>query len=150
MSWRGSEPGAKAAALGHDVVMTPTTHCYFDYQQTEDPQFEPSRCGGFIPVEKVYSLNPVADSLSTEAQAHILGVQANLWTEYVTNEEMAEYQALPRMSALAEVQWTQPDRKDYEAFRQRLTRLTQLFERYGYVYAKHLWPERQMPSRWQF
>ena len=150
MSWRGSEPGAKAAALGHDVVMTPTTHCYFDYQQAEDSQFEPSRCGGFIPVEKVYSLNPVADSLSAEAQAHILGVQANLWTEYVTNEEMAEYQALPRLSALAEVQWTQPERKDYAAFLQRLTRLTQLFERKGYVYAKHLWPERQIPNRWQF
>ena len=150
MSWRGSEPGAKAAALGHDVVMAPTTHCYFYYQQVEDPQFEPSRCGGYIPVEKVYDLNPVADSLSAEAQTHILGVQANLWTEYVTNEEMAEYQALPRMSALAEVQWTQPARKDYEAFLQRLTRLTQLFERQGYTYAKHLWPERQMPSRWQF
>jgi hexosaminidase len=150
MSWRGSEPGAKAAALGHDVVMTPTTHCYFDYQQAEDPQFEPSRCGGFIPVDKVYNLNPVADSLSAEAQRHILGVQANLWTEYVTNEEMAEYQALPRMSALAEVQWTQPARKDYQAFRERLTRLTWLFEREGYTYAKHLWPERQMPSRWQF
>ena len=98
----------------------------------------------------MYDLNPVADSLSAEAQAHILGVQANLWTEYVTNEEMAEYQALPRMSALAEVQWTQPAQKDYEAFLQRLTRLTQLFERQGYTYAKHLWPERQMPSRWQF
>ena len=150
MSWRGSEPGAKAAALGHDVVMTPTTHCYFDYQQTEDPQFEPSRCGGFISVEKVYSLNPVPDGASAEAQAHILGVQANLWTEYVTNEEMAEYQALPRMSALAEVQWTQSARKDYEAFRERLTRLTRLFELEGYTYAKHLWPERQLPSRWQF
>ena len=150
MSWRGSEPGAKAAALGHDVVMTPTTHCYFDYQQTEDPQFEPSRCGGFIPVEQVYSLNPVPDGSSAEAQQHILGVQANLWTEYVTNEEMAEYQALPRMSALAEVQWTQPARKDYQAFLERLTRLTRLFELEGYTYAKHLWPERQMPSRWQF
>ena len=150
MSWRGSEPGAKAAALGHDVVMTPTTHCYFDYQQVEDVLFEPSRCGGCITVDKVYSLNPVPDSLSVEAKAHILGVQANLWTEYVTNEEMAEYQALPRLSALAEVQWTHPDRKDYEAFHQRLTRLLQLFERCGYVYAKHLWPERQMPSRWQF
>ena len=150
MSWRGSEPGAKAAALGHDVVMTPTTHCYFDYQQTEDPQFEPSRCGGFIPVERVYSLNPVPDGSSAEAQQHILGVQANLWTEYVTNEEMAEYQALPRMSALAEVQWTQPARKDYQAFLERLTRLTRLFELKGYTYAKHLWPERQMPSRWQF
>ena len=150
MSWRGSEPGAKAAAQGHDVVMTPTTHCYFDYQQAEDPQFEPSRCGGFIPVERVYSLNPVPDGFSAEAQQHILGVQANLWTEYVTNEEMAEYQALPRMSALAEVQWTQSARKDYEAFRERLTRLTRLFELEGYTYAKHLWPERQMPSRWQF
>lgn len=150
MSWRGTEPGAKAAALGHDVVMAPTTHCYFDYQQVEDALFEPSRCGGFIAVEKVYDLNPVLDSLSLEAKAHILGVQANLWTEYVTNEEMAEYQVLPRMSALAEVQWTLPARKDYDAFRQRLTRLTQLFERNGYVYAKHLWPERQIPNRWQF
>ena len=150
MSWRGSEPGAKAAALGHDVVMAPTTHCYFDYQQVEDRQFEPSRCGGFIPVDRVYSLNPVPDGLSAEAQGHILGVQANLWTEYVTNEEMAEYQVLPRMSALAEVQWTQPARKDYTAFLERLTRLTRLFELEGYTYAKHLWPERQLSSRWQF
>ena len=150
MSWRGSEPGAKAAALGHDVVMTPTTHCYFDYQQVEDALFEPSRCGGCITLDKVYSLNPVPDSLSAESKAHILGVQANLWTEYITNEEIAEYQALPRLSALAEVQWTQPERKDYAAFVQRLTRLTQLFDHYGYVYAKHLWPEQQMPNRWQF
>ena len=150
MSWRGTEPGATAAAAGHDVVMAPTTHCYFDYQQVENPQFEPSRCGGFIPVDKVYSLEPEPDSLSAEAKAHILGVQANLWTEYVTNEDMAEYQVLPRLSALAEVQWTQPARKDYEAFLQHLTRLTQLFEREGYTYAKHLWPERQLPNRWQF
>ena len=150
MSWRGTEPGAKAALSGHDVVMAPTSHCYFDYQQVEDRQFEPSRCGGFIPVERVYSLNPVPDSLPTAARQHILGVQANLWTEYVTNEEIAEYQVLPRMSALAEVQWTQPDKKDYAAFCQRLTRLTRLFERYGYTYAKHLWPERQLPNRWQF
>ena len=150
MSWRGTEPGAKAAETGHDVVMTPTTFCYFDYQQAEDVQFEPSRCGGFIPVEKVYALDPAPDSLSVEAKTHILGAQANLWTEYITNEDMLEYQALPRMSALAEVQWSQPGRKDYEAFKQRLTRLTDLFERYGYVYAKHLWPERQIPNRWQF
>ena len=150
MSWRGSEPGAKAAVLGHDVVMAPTTHCYFDYQQVEDALFEPSRCGGFIAVEKVYELNPVPDSLSEIVRRHILGAQANLWTEYVTSEEMAEYQVLPRMSALAEVQWTLPERKDYQAFRQRLTRMTPLFERCGYVYAKHLWPERQMPNRWQF
>ena len=150
MSWRGTEPGAKAAETGHDVVMTPTTYCYFDYQQVKDTQFEPSRCGGFIPIEKVYSLDPAPDSLSVTAREHILGTQANLWAEYMTNEAMVEYQALPRMSALSEVQWTQPERKDYEAFKERLTRLTALFELYHYQYAKHLWPDRQIPSRWQF
>ena len=150
MSWRGTAPGAKAAEAGHDVIMAPTTHCYFDYQQVEDTQFEPSRCGGFIPIEKVYSLNPAPDSLSVEARRHILGTQANLWAEYMTTESTVEYQALPRMSALAEVQWTQPERKDYHAFLQRLTRLTSLFELYHYTYAKHLWPDRQIPNRWQF
>ena len=150
MSWRGTEPGAKAAETGHDVVMTPTTYCYFDYQQVKDTQFEPSRCGGFIPIEKVYSLDPAPDSLSVTAREHILGAQANLWAEYMTNEAMVEYQALPRMSALSEVQWTLPERKNYEAFRQRLTRLTRLYELYHYQYAKHLWPDRQLPSRWQF
>ena len=150
MSWRGTAPGAKAAEAGHDVVMAPTTHCYFDYQQVEDTQFEPSRCGGFIPIERVYSLDPAPDSLSVEARSHILGTQANLWAEYMTNEQMVEYQALPRMSALAEVQWTQLERKDYNAFLQRLTRFTSLFERYHYAYAKHLWPDRQIPNRWQF
>ena len=150
MSWRGTAPGAKAAETGHDVVMTPTTHCYFDYQQVEDTQFEPSRCGGFIPIERVYSLDPAPDSLSVEARSHILGTQANLWAEYMTNEQMVEYQALPRMSALAEVQWTQPGRKDYKTFLQRLTRFTSLFECYHYTYAKHLWPDRQIPNRWQF
>ena len=150
MSWRGSAPGAKAAEAGHDVVMTPTTHCYFDYQQVEDTEFEPSRCGGFIPIEGVYALDPAPDTLSVAARQHILGTQANLWSEYMTTESMVEYQALPRMSALAEVQWTKPERKDYEAFKERLTRLTALFEHYGYTYAKHLWPERQMPNRWQF
>ena len=150
MSWRGTEPGAKAAETGHDVVMTPTTFCYFDYQQTEDVLFEPSRCGGFIPVEKVYALDPAPDSLSVAARQHILGAQANIWTEYITNEELVEYQALPRMSALAEVQWTQPQRKDYEAFKERLSAFTALLELYGYTYAKHLWPERQIPNRWQF
>lgn len=150
MSWRGTEPGAKAAETGHDVVMTPTTYCYFDYQQVKDTQFEPSRCGGFIPIEKVYSLDPAPDSLSVTAREHILGAQANLWAEYMTNEAMVEYQALPRMSALSEVQWTQPEHKDYEAFKERLTRLTAFFELYHYQYAKHLWPDRQIPSRWQF
>ena len=150
MSWRGSEPGAKAAELGHDVIMTPTSHCYFDYLQSEEAQFEPTRCGGFIPVEKVYSLEPAPESFSANAKKHILGAQANIWAEYLLTEGLVEYQALPRMSALSEVQWTQPERKNYEAFKERLTRLTSLFELYNYHYAKHLWPERQLPNRWQF
>lgn len=150
MSWRGSQPGALAAQQGHDVVMTPTSHCYFDYQQNEETDHEPSRCSGFIPVEKVYSLEPVPDSLADDARRHILGVQANLWAEYLTTPGLVEYQALPRMTALAEVQWTQPRRKDYDAFVERLTRMTRLFDRCGYHYAKNLWPERQLPSRWQF
>lgn len=150
MSWRGSEPGAKAAEAGHDVVMAPTSHCYFDYLQSEDARFEPSRCGGFIPVEKVYSLEPAPESFSAEAKKHILGAQANLWSEYLLTEGLVEYQALPRMAALAEVQWTQPELKNFEAFKERLTRFTAIYELYNYKYAKHLWPERQLPSRWQF
>ena len=150
MSWRGSAPGAKAAQAGHDVVMTPTSHCYFDYLQSEEAAHEPSRCGGFIPVEKVYSLDPVSADLSAEAGNHILGVQANIWTEYIFTEGMVEYQALPRMAALAEVAWTQPDRRQYDDFVKRLTPFTRLYELYHYQYAKHLWPERQLPSRWQF
>jgi hexosaminidase len=95
-------------------------------------------------------LEPAPDTLSVAAKQHILGAQANLWAEYLLTEGLVEYQALPRMSALAEVQWTQPELKDFEAFKQRLTKLTTFFERYNYKYAKHLWPERQLPSRWQF
>ena len=150
MSWRGSAPGTMAASQGHDVVMAPTSHCYFDYQQVEDVLFEPSRCGGYIPIERVYSLDPAPDSLAADVRHHILGVQANLWTEYITTESTLEYQALPRMSALSEVQWTLPALKDYDSFKERLTAMTKLFDHYHYYYCKHLWPERQIKSRWQF
>ena len=150
MSWRGTAPGAQAAELGHDVVMSPTTYCYFDYLQSEERIFEPSRCDGFIPVEKVYALDPAPDSISVEARQHILGVQANIWTEYIFTEGMVEYQALPRMSALAEVAWTNQKVRNYDAFVNRLTRFSSLYEFYRYQYAKHLWPERQLPNRWQF
>lgn len=150
MSWRGTAPGAQAAELGHDVVMSPTTYCYFDYLQSEERIFEPSRCDGFIPVEKVYALDPAPDSISVEARQHILGVQANIWTEYIFTEGMVEYQALPRMSALAEVAWTNQEVRNYDAFVNRLTRFSSLYEFYRYQYAKHLWPERQLPNRWQF
>ncbi|MCR4583114.1 MAG: beta-N-acetylhexosaminidase [Prevotella sp.] len=149
MSWRGSDPGFKAAAMGHDVIMTPTTHCYWDYCQTTDTRFEPSQVGKGITVEKVYSLDPAPDSIAPAARRHIIGVQANLWTEYVRIFRHAQYQVLPRMAALAEVQWTTPAGKDYNAFLQRLERLVTLYDRQGWQYALHLWPQRQ-PERWHF
>ena len=110
MSWRGSAGGIKAAQLGHDVIMTPNDYCYFDYYQSEDTRHEPFAIGGFVSLEKVYSLNPTA-SLTEEQAKHILGTQANLWTEYIPTSEQVEYMVLPRMAALAEVQWTQLKRK---------------------------------------
>lgn len=138
MSWRGSEPGIKAAKLGHDVIMSPTTHCYFDYYQTDKTWNEPLHIGGNLPVEKVYSLQPVPDDLDPSLRSHILGVQGNLWTEYVVSPSLAEYMALPRMAALAEVQWSNA-KKDFDAFKVRLTRFTRLYDFYHLNYGKHLW-----------
>ena len=133
MSWRGSAGGIKAAQLGHDVIMTPNDYCYFDYYQSEDTRHEPFAIGGFVPLEKVYSLNPTA-SLTEEQAKHILGTQANLWTEYIPTSEQVEYMVLPRMAALAEVQWTQLEKKDYTNFTTRLAGLTGLYRRAGLNY----------------
>ena len=141
MSWRGLEPGIKAAHKGHDVIMSPVDYAYFDYYQVKDTQREPLSIGGFLPVEKVYSYDPLPNDVAPEVQKHILGVQANLWTEYIDNENFAEYMVLPRMSALAEVQWSNA-KKDFEAFKNRLTRLTEMYDLYHLTYAKYLWPER--------
>ena len=137
MSWRGTSGGIKAAQMGHDVIMTPNLYCYFDYLQTADSKDEPLGIGGYVPVEKVYSLNPTA-SLTEEQSKHILGAQANLWTEYIATTEHAEYMILPRMAALAEVQWTQPEKKDYADFTQRLPRLIKFYQRDSMNYAKHI------------
>ena len=141
MSWRGLEPGIKAAHKGHDVIMSPVDYAYFDYYQVKDTQREPLSIGGFLPVEKVYSYDPLPNDVAPEVQKHILGVQANLWTEYIDNENFAEYMVLPRMSALAEVQWSNA-KKDFEAFKNRLTRFTEMYDLYHLTYAKYLWPER--------
>ncbi|WP_303208879.1 glycoside hydrolase family 20 protein [Bacteroides oleiciplenus] len=138
MSWRGMEGGIKAAQLGHDVIMTPTSFCYFDYYQTADTQDEPLGIGGYVPIEKVYSLEPVPAALTEEQSRHILGAQANLWTEYIHSSEHVEYMILPRMAALAEVQWTQPEKKDFKDFTKRLARLMKFYQRDGFNYAKHV------------
>ena len=142
MSWRGSAGGIKAAQLGHDVIMTPNDYCYFDYYQSEDTRHEPFAIGGFVPLEKVYSLNPTA-SLTEEQAKHILGTQANLWTEYIPTSEQVEYMVLPRMAALAEVQWTQLEKKDYTNFTTRLAGLIGLYRRDGLNYRE---PFRQVRS----
>lgn len=151
MSWRGSKPGYQAAAAGHDVVMSPLTHCYLDYYQTKDTRYEPSVTGMWpINVAKVYSFDAAPDSIPAETREHIIGVQGNIWTEHIPNFDVVQYQALPRMSALAEVQWTYPERKDYKLFKERLTRFTKIYEFYNWTYAKHLWPERMTQDRWHF
>ena len=138
MSWRGSAGGIKAAQMGHDVIMVPNNYCYFDYSQSRDPKSEPFEgIGNYVPVEKVYSLKPTA-GLDEQQQKHIIGVQANLWTEYISQPWQAEYMVLPRMAALSEVQWLQPEEKDYEDFLHRLEGLARLYDRDGLTYAKHV------------
>ena len=146
MSWRGVEPGLKAAKQGHDVIMTPSSHVYFDHYQTKDTKHEPDAIGGCSPVDKVYSYEPLPDTLSAEAKNRIKGVQANLWTEYIPFTTQAEYMVLPRMAALAEVQWTPVAKKNFDDFSKRALRLSDLYDRYGYQYARHLWKEKAIPT----
>ena len=146
MSWRGVEPGLKAAKQGHDVIMTPSSHVYFDHYQAKETKQEPDAIGGCSPVEKVYSYEPLPEPLDAEAKNRIKGVQANLWTEYIPFTTQAEYMVLPRMAALAEVQWTPAGQKNFDNFSKRALRLSDLYDRYGYVYARHLWKEKAIPT----
>lgn len=120
MSWRGTDGGIAAAKAGHDVVMAPGEYTYFDHYQAA-PAGEPQAIGGFTPLEKVYSYEPVPAGLSKEEAKHILGAQAQVWTEYILDPDHVEYMALPRMCALAEVVWTPAEQKDYDNFYERLT-----------------------------
>ena len=134
MSWTGAEPGAKGAKLGHDVIMTPNTPMYFDHYQTKSYWNEPTSFGGCATLKMVYDFEPVAADLPTDKRHHILGAQANLWTEYVTCEAQINYQVLPRMAALAELQWLQPEMKNYPDFKQRLMRLVEIYKLNGWNY----------------
>lgn len=139
MSWRGAAGGAKAARLGHDAILSPNTFCYLDYYQTDDRSTEPEAIGGYLPVEKVYQLEPVDPSLTPEEARHIIGAQCNLWTEYIPEFWHALYMELPRLAAVAETQWMQPEAKDYSSFIHRLPRLLSEYDREGYNYAKHVY-----------
>ena len=140
MSWRGTEGGIEAARKGHDVIMTPASHLYFDYYQSEDPATEPSCVGGYLPVSRVYDFRPLPKELTEEQQKHIIGVQANIWTEYITTFKHVQYMTIPRMDALAEIQWNNPDpeKRDFDAFVERCRHNAQLYDLYHYNYAKQI------------
>ena len=138
MSWRGVAGGLQAVKLGHDVIMTPNTYYYLDYYQTLDKANEPLAIGGYLPVEKCYSYEPFVEGMTEEQKSHILGVQANLWTEYIATDEHLEYMLLPRMAALSEVQWCLPEVKDWERFLDSADDFCAIYDVAGYNYAKHI------------
>ena len=119
MSWRGEEGGIEAARQKHKVIMTPGDECYIDHYQ-ESPEFAPLAIGGFLPLDSVYVYNPLPTELTPEEQAYIIGTQANVWGEYIQTPEYFEYMAFPRLLAMSEVQWTQPENKNFSSFAQRL------------------------------
>jgi hexosaminidase len=120
MSWRGTSGGLAAARAGHDVVMAPTSHTYFDYYQSRDRESEPLAIGGFLPLDTVYAFEPIPAELEPRFHHHILGAQGQVWTEYMKTPSHVEYMAFPRVAALAEVVWTPKERRDVADFRERL------------------------------
>lgn len=120
MSWRGEAGGIAAAQAGHDVVMAPNTYTYFDYYQSEEKSTEPLAIGGYLPLEVVYGYEPIPSSIDPANSHHILGTQAQIWTEYIPEPTKVEYMAFPRLCALAEVAWTDKEKKDYRNFIERL------------------------------
>lgn len=131
MAWRSVEEGAKACRNGNMTVMSPGAYCYFDTYQ-DDPSTLPAAMGGYLPLSKVYSFEPVPDGLTEAEASRIMGVQANLWAEYVPTEEHAELMIYPRLYALAEVAWSPADGKDYADFRRRAVQLCSRMKEEGY------------------
>ena len=138
MSWRGISGGIAAAKAGHQVIMTPTDACYFDYYQAEPTEYEPLAIGGFLPVEFVYNYEPVPNVLSPKEEKYILGAQGNLWSEYIKTPEQANYMVLPRMTALSEVVWSSKEARDYQSFVKRLQIFQEIYRDLGVNYAQHL------------
>lgn len=138
MSWRGVEGGLEAVRQGHDAIMVPSKFLYLDYYQSEDRTNEPLGIGGFVSVEKVYSFEPFTEDMTDKEKSHILGIQANLWTEYIGENWHLEYMLLPRMSALSEIQWCPQDGKDYERFLENMKGMAKIYDALGYNYAKHI------------
>ncbi|MFV0541365.1 MAG: beta-N-acetylhexosaminidase [Aestuariibaculum sp.] len=138
MSWRGSKGGIESAKQKHDVIMAPNTHCYLDYYQSDDKENEPLAIGGFLPVEKVYSLDPTPDVLTADEQKYILGPQGNVWTEYIVTTDHLEYMVFPRLTAISEVGWSSKSQRDYNDFVKRLKHLSKRYDALNVNYAKHV------------
>ncbi len=133
MAWRGIQAAVDAAAQGHDAILTPVDYCYFDYYQG-DPATEPEAIGGYLTLRTVYSYNPVPPVLTFEQSQHIIGVQGNIWTEFLKSPEEVEYMAFPREIALAEVAWSQQDRRDWDDF---INRMDNQFPRLDFLNVKY-------------
>jgi hexosaminidase len=145
MSWRGEEGGIAAARQNHDVIMTPGKWCYFDHYQDTTGN-EPLAIGGYIPVSKVYGYEPVPAQLNPEEAKHILGAQANVWTEYMKTPEHVEYMVYPRATAMAEVVWSPKDQRDYPDFVNRMKAHVKRLVEWNVNYAKHIEKEFKAPQ----
>ena len=143
MAWRSSNYAFDAAKLGNDAILCPNRYYYLDYYQTEDIQHEPLAIGGCSTINQLYTYEPVEASVPAEIQAHILGVQANVWSEYMKTFKHVEYMLLPRLAAVAETGWTNPQNKDLNNFLYRLTKLTHTYDEAGYNYGKHIFDVRK-------
>ncbi len=138
MSWRGINGAVEAAKQNHNVILTPTSHVYFDYYQSENEN-EPLAIGGFLPLEKVYSFNPIPEELTKEESQFVLGAQGNIWTEYMPTSQQVEYMAFPRILAMSEVVWTTEDNKDYANFVKRVEHFHKRLDALKINYANHLY-----------
>jgi hexosaminidase len=138
MSWRSFQGGIEAARLGHDAIMTPSSHCYFDHYQGSDTKSEPLAIGGYTSIEQVYFFEPVPEELTSDQRKNIIGAQANVWREFMPNSAQVEYMILPRLAALSEVMWTNPENKNYNNFLTRLTDFITIYDKLKYNYAKNI------------
>uniref|UniRef100_A0AAU6WVV5 beta-N-acetylhexosaminidase n=1 Tax=Chryseobacterium endophyticum TaxID=1854762 RepID=A0AAU6WVV5_9FLAO len=138
MSWTGIKGGVEAAKSGHFAVMTPGAYCYFDHYQG-DPATEPNAFGGFTPLDKVYSYQPVPEELNVTQSKYILGVQANLWTEYILDFKQVQYMIFPRMLALSEVAWGTSDAKNYKEFERRVINEFETLDKMSVHYARSIY-----------
>jgi hexosaminidase len=144
MSWRGEEGAIAAAQSGHYAVMTPTSHCYFDYYQG-DPALEPLAFGGNVTLRKVYGFEPVPAALTEAESKYILGAQANHWTEFILTPDHLQYMMFPRLAALAEVVWSPKDNRNWDDFSSRMQAQYTRYEKAGIRYARSAFQVKAQP-----